>query len=407
MNMGTQLKWFTHSTGSVPQLSNSQGALIPILDACLVTGFNERSVTSINKNGDMITLDFGVNHGYLNYQVIALSEFLDSKLIGEHRILSSTTTTISFELSGVVNLTGSGKCKLAPLGFEKKYEAFGKRAYRSKNTLINPFYLRVDDILDPVWTSTYAKFAKVAIVEDMSGIELSDITGYQAPYNASNPTQNWVGSGSDTAAVNGWAKWYYAYALGFASSYQDVTAPAAGNYQWLIVGDESGFYFLPSSYTDAAGTIYAFGIFESYLNNDNFNCFLNATLNRGAANSSGYKDDSTGMLKTTVSNTIVLRNKTQSASYATIETIGVGVTSSMSTGSQDILTPINQAQFSEVYFNEGGFIRGKPNHFYWLYNRTPYPNLTPFIQAGSIYMARSVASNNNILGQVVLKIGEL
>lgn len=405
--MGTQLKWFTHSTGSAPQLSNSQGALIPILDACLVTGFNERDIISATKSGDMITLDFGVNHGYLNYQVIELSGFSDSKLNGEHRILLSTTTTITFELSNVISLIGSGKCKLAPLGFEKKYEAFGKRAYRSKNTLINPFYLRVDDTLDLVWTSTYAKFAKVAIVEDMSGIELSDIAGYQAPYDASNPNQNWVGSGSGSTAVNGWAKWYYAYALGFSSSYQDVTAPAVGNYQWLIVGDESGFYFLPSSYTDASGTVYAFGMFESYLNNDNFNCFLNATFNRGAANSSSYKDASTGMLKTTISNTIVLRNKTQTANYAIVGTIGIGVATSVATGSQDILTPINQAQFSEVYFNEGNFIRGKPNNFYWLYNKTPYTNLTPFIQDGSIYMARSVASNSNILGQVVLKIGEL
>jgi len=405
--MGTQLKWFTHSTGSAPQLSNSQGALIPILDACLVNGFNERSVVSITKSGDIITLDFGVNHGYLNYQVIALSEFLDSKLIGEHRILSSTTTTISFELSGVVNLSGSGKCKLAPLGFEKKYEALGKRAYRSKNTLINPFYLRVDDTLDPVWTSTYAKFAKVAIVEDMTGVELGDINGYQAPYDTSNPTQNWVGSGSGATAINGWAKWYYAYALGFASSYQDATAPATGNYQWLIVGDESGFYFFPSSYTDVAGTVYAFSMFESYLNNDNFNCFLNATFNRGAANSTGYKGGNTGMQNTNAASTIVLRNKTQAANYATVGTIGIGITTNMATGSQNILTPVNQAQFSEVYFNEGGFIRGKPNNFYWLYNQTPYTNLTPFIQDGSIYMARSVASNNNILGQVVLKIGEL
>lgn len=407
MKMTSKLKWYLFSSGSAPQLSNSQGALISVLDACLVNGYNIQNVSSISKDGLYITFNFLNPHGYLDYQVIELSEFVDPLLRGEHRIISSTSTSVTIELSGVLNIAGSGKCKLAPLGFEIKYQAIGKRAYRSINTLKNPFYLRVDDTLDPVWNSSYAKFAKVAIVENMNGIELENIIGYQAPFNPSSPNDNWIGSGSGASAINGWAKWYYAYALGFASSYTDVSAPASGNFQWLIVGDDEGFYFLPASYTDTTSTVYAFGLFESFLNNDNFNCFLNATFIRNTANSVGYKDNFTGMLKQNVANTIVLRNKLQEATYATVQTIGIGISTGITTGSQNILSPVNQAQFSEVFFNEGGMIRGKPSNYYWLYNQRPYPHLARFVQQGNIYISCNVASNNNIVGQVVLKIGEL
>lgn len=44
-------------------------------------------------------------------------------------------------------------------------------------------------------------------MEHMDGID--SLIGSRAPYDASNPDKNWVGSGSGTSAYNGWAKWYY------------------------------------------------------------------------------------------------------------------------------------------------------------------------------------------------------
>ena len=80
MKMTSKLKWYLFSSGSAPQLSNSQGALISVLDACLVNGYNIQNVSSISKDGLYITFNFLNPHGYLNYQVIELSEFVDPLL---------------------------------------------------------------------------------------------------------------------------------------------------------------------------------------------------------------------------------------------------------------------------------------------------------------------------------------
>ncbi|RYL27213.1 hypothetical protein [Acinetobacter piscicola] len=413
--MATNLKWFTSNTTYAPQLNATRGSLVDLLDACLVTGFNEKTVTSITKDGDNITLHYDVAHGYRNYQILLLSEFDDANLNGEQQIVDITTNSITIIAQGVSLLTG-GKSLVAPVGFEIKYQAPSKRVYKSSDPTQNPFYLRVDDSLDPVWTATYAKFAKVGILEDVEGIELEDIIGHQAPNSATVPHPNWVGTGSGSNALCGWAKWYYAYANGFSQNYADISNQNSGNFTWMLVGDKSGFYFLPSCGNDGVGAPYCFGMFDSFLDGDNFNCMLNATLDRQTASTGYAKILYTGLTWVNINATIVLRGRTQVANHALMKPVPIcyatdgntATTWAMISGKVDILTRQGGAQFSSILLSEGGYLRGRAKWINWLYNARPYANFEVFIKNNIIYMARTVLSDSSSTnGQVVMQIGEL
>ena len=66
--------------------------------------------------------------------------------------------------------------------------------------------LLIDNSLKtPNYTTGWAKWANVGIVEDLSDIDT--IVGAQAPYDPNNPTQNWK---QVTASQWGWYKWFHA-----------------------------------------------------------------------------------------------------------------------------------------------------------------------------------------------------
>lgn len=412
--MSTDLKWFISKTGVGPSLSSTWGALVDLLDACLVYGYNENVVTSIDKDGDNITLNYATAHNYSNYQILLLSGFDDSNLNGEQQILSVTTNTVTIRKEGISQLSG-GNSKLAPVGFEIKYQDTKRRIYRSLDTSKNPFYLRVDDTLDPVWSASYAKFAKVGILEEVEGIEVSDILGHQAPASTAIPHPNWVGTGSGTTAVNGWAKWYYAYANGFSQGYADISNQNTGVYSWMLVGDKSGFFLLPSCGNDGCGATYCFTMFDSFLDGDNFNCLLSATFDRNSAQTSYAKYATTPLTIVGNRTAIVLREKGQTATHALIAPVPIGFNKSngsantlaMSSGKTDILDRYGAAQFSTILLNENDYIRGRLPLLHWLYNYRPMTNFEVFVKGKNIYMARNTLTDNPTIGQVVMKIGEL
>lgn len=53
-----------------------------------------------------------------------------------------------------------------------------------KPSLSSRPFLRVVDELDPLWSSSYSKYAKVGIVENMSSID--SMSGTQCPFNESS-----------------------------------------------------------------------------------------------------------------------------------------------------------------------------------------------------------------------------
>lgn len=90
------------------------------------------------------------------------------------------------------------------------------------------------DERDPAYTATYAKYAKVGIVEDMTSIDTL-LNGFM---NSANPDKNWVGTGSGTSGINGWAKWHYASYVTAIANAVDSNTPATGNRSWILIGNE-------------------------------------------------------------------------------------------------------------------------------------------------------------------------
>lgn len=293
MVTGKTVKFFTSKNNNAPQLLNVQGSMLTLLDACLVSGIQVGAVASLTASGTTATATFGMVHNLMKHQVIRISGANQAEFNGDFKIKQIVdTNTITFELNTaatVTSATGTINCLLAPLGFEKPFSSTtalggGRAAFRSKDeSLPNRPFLRVVDERISSYSNNYAKYAKVGIVENMTGIDT--MTGVQAPYIAAAPARNWNPTGSGVSIKNGWAKWYY---CSVGENNVDSTSLAgfsivAGD--WLVVGTDSGFYIMNSVNNDASALeeeaklayCYGFGAFEPIADDDLFSHFLLAT----------------------------------------------------------------------------------------------------------------------------------
>lgn len=304
MVASTDIKFYVHTNKNMPQLQNAYGSMINVLDACLINGISIGAVSSLTASGTTVTALFSDSHNLKQCQVIKITGAAQSEFNGEHRILSvPTTQTVTFELAATPSIstaTGTITASLPPLGWEKPFSSVnagggGKAAYRSTNLLLpNRPFLRVVDELDPVWSSSYAKYAKVGIVEDITGIDT--MLGVQAPFDSAFPNKNWIGTGSGASAINGWAKWYYARIRNpTIENWMDSEGAISGNKVWLIVGNSDSFYILPSQADDALANAYFFGAIESLDDTDAYNTALSASYSYNAANTWNATAKTTGI----------------------------------------------------------------------------------------------------------------
>jgi len=418
MVASTDIKYYVHTNSNAPQLTNNFGCMIDVLDACLVNGFGSQTVSTLTAVGTTVTATFGSAHNFMQYQVIKIVGATQTEYNGEFRILTvPNANSITFQLTATPSVntaTGTISCSLPALGWLKPYSGTGKAAYRSANTLLaSRPYLRVVDALDAAYTSTYAKYAKVGIVEDMTGIDA--MLGVQAPYDSANPDKNWVGTGSGTSGINGWARWYYAASGSVSGGLINSQTPAAGNRQWILVGNSDYFYILPTSTVPSAtvntqhASAYGFGAFKSLLNADNSCTFLQSHLT--LSNNGGSVSVNFGLVSSSASSSLLLlRDYAQSANYKTAnclslnsDTAGSGVNNVIGSS-----TLTNTAPFAPVFIKEDttNVLRGQIKNLFWLFQQKPYSNFQLIEKDGALYIAAFIASTSN-LGQIVFKIGDL
>ena len=418
MVASTDIKYYLFTNTGAPQLSNNFGCMIDLLDACLVNGFGSQTVSTLTASGTTATATFGSAHNFMPYQVIKIAGATQTEYNGEFRILTvPNANSITFQLAAapsVTTATGTINCSLPPLGWLKPYSGTGKAAYRSANTLLaSRPYLRVIDALDAAYTSTYAKYAKVGIVEDMTDIDT--MLGVQAPYDSANPDKNWVGTGSGTSGINGWARWYYAANGTVSGGLVNSQTPAAGNRQWILVGNGDYFYILPTTTVPSAtvntqhASPYGFGAFKSLLNTDNSCTFLQSHLT--LSDNGTFVSVNFSLVSSSASSSLLLlRNYAQSANYKTAnclslssDTVGSGVNNVIGAS-----TLTNTAPFAPVFIKEDttNVLRGQIKNLFWLFQQKPYSNFQLIEKDGALYIAAFIASTSN-LGQIVLKIGDL
>ena len=394
--MSTSVKYMHSGMQNAPQLTNDWGVLVDMLDACLVNGFNTQAITSLSRTGTTATATFGSGHGYVQHQVIQIAGVVETGWNGQYRILSATTNTLTFAVVDTIasTATGSMTAKTAPLGFEKPFSGTQKAVYRSPNPLSSRLFLRVDNSLDPVWTSTYAKYGKVTASDGMSDVDT--FTGSQMPYDAANPTKNHVGTGSGSSAINGWAKWYYARPAFGA----DTATPDAGSRSWVLVGDDRGFYFLPAwaAASPRMRASYAFNDIKSYKGGDAYKAAFFTTLSYAVASTNYTPDSNSGMMQSASNGGLLLKPHNQSGSPVAIglRTLSLNNAAQISgntTNNVDSPNPADNAYvFHPAYVREstaGGVLRGEMQGLCWVLQYQPVADmtvLTDVIDSGRAYL---------------------
>ena len=243
-SLPNDVSWFSSAQVGAPQmLGGSNGDLLRVLDACLVSGFGEKSVLNVTTNGNSVTLDFGVGHGYLERQVILVSGANDSLLNGRHRILSATNNSVTVSITGVITTAGAILVKAAPLNWESVFGSADplKRAYRSKSSTSNKRVLFLDmsyGSSSGYHATSPAKRASVSVCEDMTtlGVQVNSLTDTINKFQ-SNP--------------NGSLFWYQKRGSTKADAVPNTATP------WKIIGN-SDFFFLVIGWSSASafeGTI--------------------------------------------------------------------------------------------------------------------------------------------------------
>lgn len=141
--------YFNEGLRGVPQLSGTSGALIAVLDACLITGFGTVSVTSLTVADGIATATVSAGNSFNPHHIILIEGASDPALNGRHRVLmdGNSSTSFSFKTTAANGAaSGTITAKYAPVpGWEKPFSAANKAVYRA--TTGHRFFYRVDDSL--------------------------------------------------------------------------------------------------------------------------------------------------------------------------------------------------------------------------------------------------------------------
>jgi hypothetical protein len=350
-------------------------------------------------------------------------------------------TTIKFELNSVAsvaNASGTINCMLAPLNWDKPFSSStalggGRAAYRSKDeTLSNHPFLRVVDERISSYSTDYAKYAKVGIVEKMTNI--NTMTGVQAPYIAAAPTRNWNPTGSGSSIKNGWAKWYYCSAGEYQPDNDNLAEFSIAVGDWLVVGTDTGFYIMNSVNNDMnipederkLAYCYGFGAFEPIADDDLFTHFLLATNFWGVANeivvrashytngiSIGSEDSNVAVF----GRSVFLQRGYKKSAYAQatgrkaaigLDSVVSGGYSSYSVSSDKMGGVILQSPLIMEVLDTSQFLpRGFLPLIKTIPHKTLFTDLQLVEQSGRVFIAKAIYGNtSNPWGMVMFDLGE-
>lgn len=347
--MTIAVKRYTSLMTSAPSLTGQVGTLVALLDACLVNGFNTKSVTSAVQTAGVATVT-ATAHGYNVNDVVAISGANEAAWNDEFRVLTTATNSFTFAIpSGTTSpATGTLSAKIAPLGWTKPFSGTNKAAYLPQAQYVQCYLRILDDSTVP--TSANGRWAKARGYETMSDVD--------------------TGTGLFPTAAQA------ANALSiYKSSNSDATARA-----WWLVGDGGIFYFgsfWHASYLTAAGG-YVFGDINSLRAGDSYSSFLNAeaagtdtlVTYPGTANSL----DAVGAFSATQGGKYLARSYTQIGSAVAAGMIGDnGVSTAIGGGGLAYPHPVdNGLLFSPVGVVETSVLRSRAlPGFYQPLHQTP------------------------------------
>lgn len=322
-------------------LSGTAGSLINVLDACLINGFNLKTLTSLSVSGEIATATVATGHGYAIGQIVLIAGATPAGLNGEWRVASATATQFTFAAPGIADGAANGTltAKVAPAGkWEKPFSTTNKGAYKSTAAGATGLFLRVDDT-----TTTYAAVRGYEILTDIdSGSGLF-------------PSEAQVAAGAFC-----WRK----------SGTADATARP-----WLLVADEKRFYFFArwhATYAQYGGNF--FGDIVSYKAGDGYSAAIIGDYSSAASSYPGHYNDFSGLsssLTSTQNGKYLARSYNQVGSALKFGFLGENlVSTSLGAGGMAYPSPVDNGLYvSAVALNHDGIIRGampglyQPLHF--------------------------------------------
>lgn len=265
-------KFFSSSNKNAPQLSNTLGCLIPVLDYALCNGSTPEAVASIYENNGYLTITTLMSNGYQAHQTVSFSGVLNGECI-IHEIIDGQRFKIKKLVDDVNTYNGvvaNTSCKLNALGFNKAFSGVNKAVYQSMDLseACRP-YLRVDDGSVEGYSDSWVKAAMVGMLEECSGIDDFN-SGYGHQPLGLSYQENWKaytpnGWGSGTGKSKGYLRWFYSASANQSNNYwYENSGGANGNSPWVIIGGSRSFILLvqKSHFRQSCWTPYAFGVLD-------------------------------------------------------------------------------------------------------------------------------------------------
>lgn len=254
-----EVVWYDSDEVGAPTMNSTAGSVVNVFDACLIDGFNSKTLTSLVVSGGIATATASA-HGYAVGKILLVAGATPSGLNGRKKILSvPTANTYTFDATGISNQTATGTItsKRAPLGWTKAFTGTGKAIYQRSDPAATALLLRVDDSGIGGRTDTF----RVKMLEAASGIDT---------WTNDTPPSAW-------SLVDG--------------QYWEKGAGNSNPKKWIIVGDSRTLYYFGecddrsfASYGALMG--HCFGDIKAYRAGDPWACVLMGS--RGAAGENAF-----------------------------------------------------------------------------------------------------------------------
>lgn len=379
-------KFYYSTMKGAPVLASEWGSLLVVLKSCLLNGFNSQEVSSVTIADGIATITLGSNHGFIEHQVVSVSGANEALFNDEYRVLSVGDTTIKVA-TNLTAVTGTMMIKTASMGWTEKFTGANKSVFAAKDTTKNRFVLRVDNSKPDGYDTTWGKFARISIAEDMVDID-SFGSFKKAPTAPDNVNTNEQGNGvTGASGIYGWAKWYHGVETNPNLKETGLTGQSA-NLEWEIVGDDSSLYLWVKITGSNGRATYAFTPILVNNSADSFNCFLSATDWLQPADVIGESISTGGNSANCQWKSLDFFGKFILRSHVGIENIhspcglfslNTGNNQQVSGRSEDLPfpnKPDNSVVLHDIYIKEAGGVRGVLPTIKWINNRWLLPNKT-------------------------------
>lgn len=239
----TPVRWFHSGMSGAPVLSGAAGSLIQLLDACLIDGFDTKTINSISVAAGVATVTISAGHSYDVHAVVRIAGVTGalSALNDDWRLTSAGASTFTFACPGIADGSAAGTmtAKRSPAGWAKPYAATNKGVYQSQNLAATRLYLRADD----------------------TAPNLAAVRGYESLTDIDTGTNLFPTIAQLAATSFHWAR----------SSTSDGTARP-----WSLFADDCALYFLPEYHAGYPSNpqFYGFGDLVKLAPSDAYHAFI-------------------------------------------------------------------------------------------------------------------------------------